>query len=395
MFHLEIANRGKGYTSPFRKLGLRPTQPGARRAALLGTHMHKIGNFLVSSIFLVTKVGCQPILVRLTNFGALLVAQHFLKSSAARSLSLGAIMRMSAEEAFATFQQIRFAANAGAPFCPRCGTLHCYSLAEIPIRWKCSECKYKFSVTSGTIFHARKLPIRDYLAVIALFVNGVKGTSALQISRDLDINQKSAFILLHKLREAVGSAFDDMELSGEVEIDGLYTGSYVKPENRKADRKDRRLVEEQSGRRQVVVVARQRHGNAITWIVQRESEAVPLIRAVVASGTIVHADESPAWDQLHASYEMRRVNHSKEYKSEDGACTNWAESFFSRFRRAEYGQHHRISGKYLYAYASEMAWRENNRRNSNGANWKFVTTAALTHPKSETWVGRWHPRKVA
>jgi hypothetical protein len=74
-----------------------------------------------------------------------------------------------------------------------------------PPRWKCGGCRRKFSLTSQTLFHSRKLPVRDYLTVIALFVNGVKGTSALQISRDLNINPKSSFVLLHKFREAMGT----------------------------------------------------------------------------------------------------------------------------------------------------------------------------------------------
>jgi len=73
----------------------------------------------------------------------------------------------------------------------------------------------------------------------------------------------------------------------------------------------------------------------LPFIVPRESDAVPLIRQNVASGTVVHADESNAWERLHASYDMRRVNHSAEYVSEDGASVNQAESFFSRLRRAE------------------------------------------------------------
>ena len=77
-------------------------------------------------------------------------------------------------------------------------------------------------MTSGTIFHSRKLAIRDYLAVIALFCNGVKGTSSLQMSRDMNINPKSAFVLLHKLREAMGATVHaGDELAGEVEIDGV------------------------------------------------------------------------------------------------------------------------------------------------------------------------------
>src|SRR5438105_10752794 len=103
----------------------------------------------------------------------------------------------------------------------------------------------KFSLTSGTLFHSRKLSVRDHLAIIALFVNGVKGTSALQVSRDLNINPKCSFVLLHKLREAMSSQIhnpDESELSGTVEIDGAYFGGHVKPENRKVDRKDRRLA---------------------------------------------------------------------------------------------------------------------------------------------------------
>jgi transposase-like protein len=284
------------------------------------------------------------------------LSQHFLLSGAARTLSLARIMRMPDDEARDTFKRIRWGTTNGEPFCPHCGCLTIYTLAETPPRWKCSGCRRKFSLTSGTLFHSRKLPVRDYLAIIALSVNGVKSTSPLQISRDLNINPKSSFVLLHKLREAMGLQVhnpDEPELSGEVQVDGAYFGGHVKPENRKADRKDRRLAEEQTGKRQVVVVAREVRGRTRPFVVLRESEAVPLIRKHVASGAIIHADESNAWERLHASYDVRRVNHSVEYKAEDGANVNQAESYFSRLRRAEIGQHHRISGSLLHQYANE------------------------------------------
>lgn len=297
-------------------------------------------------------------------------------------------MRMDDAAAFGVFQAIRFAANSGSPFCPACGCVKAYTLAETPMRWKCSACRKKFSVTSGTIFHSRKLAIRDYLAVIALFCNGVKGTSALQMSRDMNINPKSAFVLLHKLREAMGATVQvGDELTGTVEIDGAYIGKGPKPANKKAERADRRTMDT---KRQVVVVARERDGNARTWIVDREADAIPMIRKHVASGTTMHADESAAWDVLHASFPMMRVNHSVEYSADDGACTNQAESYFSRLRRAEMGIHHHIGGRHLAAYSNEMAWRENNRRRSNGDHWNLITAAALAHAKSRVWAGYWH-----
>lgn len=156
------------------------------------------------------------------------MSQHFLLSPAARTLSLAGIMRMTDAAAFDTFKLVRFAANAGEPFCPHCGVLKVYTLAETPIRWKCSGCRRKFSVTSQTLFHSRKLSIRDYLAAIALFCNGLKGVAALHMARDMNINPKSAFVLLHKLREAMGAeVHGDNELGGadrQAEVDGAYFG---------------------------------------------------------------------------------------------------------------------------------------------------------------------------
>jgi transposase-like protein len=319
------------------------------------------------------------------------MSQHFLLSAAARTLSLGAVARMSDEEAHATFVGIRWSDNDGQPYCPKCGCLKAYVIASRKL-WKCAGCRYQFSVTARTIFADRKRSIRDYLLAIVIFVNGAKGHSALQLSRDLNVQYKTAFVLAHKLREALGAEVhnpDQPELSGTVAIDGAYFGGNVKPANRKADRADRRTAEEQTGKRQVVVVAREALGRTLPFIVPRESAALPLIRDRVASGTTVHADESGAWDALHASYPMMRVNHSREFKSDEGACTNEAESWFSRLRRAEMGIHHRISGRYLYQYANEMAWREDHRREPNGLHFRRMTGAALRHPKSEIWRGYW------
>jgi transposase-like protein len=312
------------------------------------------------------------------------VSQHFLLSAKARTLSLGAIMRMTDDQAHAIFQAIRFADNGGEPFCPRCECTSIYTMTTRGL-WKCKGCRHQFSVTSGTIFASRKLPIRDYLAAIAISVNAVKGLSALQLGRDLDVSYKTAFVMAHKIREALG-ATQTGTLSGTVEIDGAYFGGHAKRENLKADRTDGRL--NASAKRQSVIVAREREGRTLTTVTAKESEGVAFVREVVQPGSVVHADEAGGWDRLHAHYEMRRINHSVAF-SLDGACTNQAESFFSRLRRAEMGQHHHISGQYLAFYAAEMAWKEDNRRVSNGAQHQAATAAALGHPVSRVWCGYW------
>ena len=315
------------------------------------------------------------------------MSQHFLLSAKARTLSLARVLRLSDQEAYETFKAIRWANNDGKPVCPRCGSAEAYEYRTRPV-FKCKACSAQFSVTTATIFASRKLPIRDYLAAIAIFVNGAKGYSALQLSRDLDVQYKTAFVLAHKLREAMGAEMDGRTLKGEVEVDGAYFGGYVKPENVKAERKDLRLKEHQSGKRRCVVVMRERGGRSFPVVVDHEGESVPTIRARVESGSTVYADEASSWDVLHGSYETKRINHSVAFVDED-ACTNQAESYFSRLRRSEIGIHHHISGKYLGSYAREMAWREDNRRMPNGTQYTMVAAAALGHPVSRQWKGYW------
>ncbi len=308
----------------------------------------------------------------------------FLQTAAARTLSLAAVFRMSDDEAFATFKAMRWA--GGEPVCPRCGGVDPYACAGR--EWKCRACKRRFSVTSGTLFHGRKLAMRDILAAIALFVNGASGVSALRMARELNVQHKTAFVMLHKLREAMAAEQAGATVGGVVEVDGAYFGGYVKPENRKEDRKDRRLLENQTGKRQAVVVMRERNGRALPFVFESEAQSVPTVVARVESGATVHADEAAVWDALHTRFNTRRINHSVAF-FDDGACTNWAESYFSRLRRSEIGVHHHISGRYLAAYASEMAWREDHRRASNGAQFNHVAIAALALGKSKAWRGYW------
>lgn len=313
--------------------------------------------------------------------------QHFLLSAAARTLSLAKVLRMSDEEAFDAFRAIRWASTDGDAVCPKCGCFECYTFKAQRI-FKCTGCGAEFSVTSGTIFASRKMALRDILAAIAIFVNGAKGHSALQLSRDLDCQYKTAFVLAHKIREALAAEQAGSVIDTEAAVDGAYFGGYVKPANRKENRVDRRLAENQSGKRQVVVVARELDGETITHVTTLEADGVPFVMAKVAAGVVVHADEASHWDQLEARYLTKRVNHSEAY-SANGACTNMAESFFRRLRRAEIGTHHRIAGSYLSAYASEMTWREDNRRISNGEQFLLATSSALAHPVSRQWKGYW------
>jgi transposase-like protein len=288
------------------------------------------------------------------------MSQHFLLSSRAKTLTLASVARMSDEEAEATFRKIRWGGNGGNPFCPKCGCAIVYDCrrANGTARWRCKACRHSFSITSGTLFHSRKMPLRAYLFAIAIFCNEVKGKSMLALSRDLGTHYMTAFVLAHKIREAMAS---EVKATGSVgregkqaEIDGAYFGGYVKPANRRENRRDRRLTEYRSGKRQCVVVIRERDGLTLPGVYRSEGEALDFIRRRIGKGTIVHADESTAWNPLHGRFLLKRINHQEAY-SLNGACVNDAESFFARMRRAEIGHHRHIAGPYLIRFAQEMA----------------------------------------
>jgi transposase-like protein len=289
------------------------------------------------------------------------MSQHFLLSRPAKSLSLAQVFRMSDAEAEATFAKVRWAGTNGAPICPSCGGLNAYDCRRqkgAP-RFRCRACKADFSITSGTLFASHKLPLRAYLAAIAIFCNEVKGKAALALSRDLGVQYKTAFVLAHKLREAMASELKGMTVGGPgrtVEIDGMYAGGYVKPANYKENRRDRRLAKNQNGKRQVVVVVREREGRTLPAVFKSESAALGWIASRVAKGTEIVADEAGSWNDLQGRFAMQRIDHQAAY-SDRGVYSNGAESFFSRMRRAEIGHHHHVAGNYLIRYAQEASWR--------------------------------------
>jgi transposase-like protein len=322
-----------------------------------------------------------------------MMCQHFLLSSKAKTLRLADVLRMTDAEAETAFRKVRWFQTEGAPVCPHCGGLDAY-LNPRPngsTRYRCKACAKDFTVTSGTLFSSHKRPLRDYLAAIAIFCNEVKGKNALAMSRDLGLSYKASFVLCHKLREAMAEELKGRVLGGdhnEASVDGCYVGGYIRPANLKENRIDRRKWINKTGKRKVVVVIREHGGETLPGVFVSEGAAVSWIKSRVVKGTTLNADESSAWNDLHSRFEVKRINHQEAY-SLNGACTNWAESYFARLRRGEAGHHHHIAGDYLIRYAQEAAWREDNRRVANGEQTRRVARLAMTKKPSVDFSGYW------
>lgn len=298
---------------------------------------------------------------------------------------------MSDSDAYAAFRAVRFAENGGEPFCPYCGCDAIYEYASRRI-FKCKACERQFSLTSGTLFASRKLALRDILFAIAMFVNGANGHSALRMGRDLNVSYKTAFVLLHKLREAMGAMRTREKLTGVVEIDGVWVGGHIQKTNLVKNRRDRRGT---SPKRRSIVTLRERRagGRTLTIVCKHEKDAIPFIRAHVDVSAKIVADEAAHWGILQTAFELKQINHSKTGFSWGGVHTNWVESFNSRVRRLEKGVYNHISER-TAAYANETSWREDHRRHSNGDQFRLLLGAAARLSVSTEWRGYWQRRRA-
>ena len=335
------------------------------------------------------------------------MSQHFLLSAQARTLSIKRLYEMNDEDAFQFFKELRWGTSEKV-VCPHCGTVNTHYFIKTRHQWRCKDCHRTFSVTSGTVFAFHKLPIKLYLIAIAIFTNAVKGLSALQLSRDLDVQYKTAFVLAHKIRESLMEQRDDSQpLEGEIHMDGAYVNTHVRPENKKEKRIDRRLAKNQKESKRCIFVIREKdtdpkqqerqriRGKVRTYIikVENQDDVKRLAEMNIKRGAIVCADESNAYDLLHAKYEMHRVNHQVEYMADDGTTNNMAESYFSRFRRMQIGQVHKFGLLYLANYANEAAYREDMRRCSNGEIFGDILRKCIGTFTHHDWCGYWQGNK--
>ncbi len=171
-------------------------------------------------------------------------------------MSVRDVFALSDEAAFDLFRELRWG-NGEEVVCPDCGVVERHWFLPSRRQWRCKAGGHTFSVTSGTIFAHHKLPLRVYLGAVAIYTNAVKGLSALQMCRDLGVQYKSAFVLTHKLRESLLVQREETPLCAEVEIDGAYVGGHVRPQNKKEERVDRRLAENQSPDKRCILVMRE------------------------------------------------------------------------------------------------------------------------------------------
>jgi transposase-like protein len=232
-------------------------------------------------------------------------------------------------------------------------------VSEISTRdqYDCNDCRYRFSVTSGTIFDNTKLPLWKWFAGIYLMVEGKKGVSANQVKRTLGVTYKTAWFLCHRVREAMRD-IESAKLSGIIEIDETWVGG-----------KQRGVGKGMSTNKTAVVGAVERDGKIRLQVVHARDKRTlqGWIRKNVADETeAIYTDDWPSYNGIgdeDTRHEI--VNHSRKEWVRGLVHTNSVENIWSLLKRSIVGAFHKVSVKHLERYLDELEFRFNNRHNQH------------------------------
>ena len=248
------------------------------------------------------------------------------------------------------------------PACPHCGSAHVLSGAKhatMPYRCREKGCRKRFSVKTGTVMEASNIGYQKWAIAIYLALTSLKSISSMKLHRDLEISQKSAWHMAHRLRRAFaenGSAF-----AGPVEVDESYFGG-KRANMSNAKRKELAGTGRGPVGKTAVVGIKDRATNQVRAKIT-ESVAAPALQGFViehtADGATVYSDDASAYESLPFPHET--VKHSVSEYVRGMAHTNGVESFWATLKRAHKGVFHKFSPKHLDRYVQEFAGKHNLR----------------------------------
>jgi len=258
----------------------------------------------------------------------------------------------------------------GNPVCPYCGHTKAYKI-EGGKRFKCANqtCYKKYSVTVGTVFEASNIPLTTWLPAVYIITAHKKGISSVQLAKDLGVTQKTAWFMLHRIRESLKENHPEL-LTGIAEADETYMGRKYRSDYKgiPEDKIDYKLKSPKDNKGAVMGIADRETTKIRVMRYDSHSAAAvkQMVKDNVAPGSEVHTDESNLYKRGMDEFIHKSVNHSKRQWLVNGVHTNHVENFWSVMKRGIYGIYHQISYKHLQAYCNEFAYRYNSREMKDG-----------------------------
>ena len=257
----------------------------------------------------------------------------------------------------------------GEPICPHCGSQrpNHYRLKYDGIfkgLYKCKDCRSRFTVTVGTIFHGSQIPLHKWFLAIYIFSSHKKGISSVQLAKDLDITQKSAWFMLSRIRSSFKSNVE-FQFEGLVQVDETFIGG--KNKNRSKHKKVER-TQGRSVKTKTPVFGMLCEGLVYTEVVKntRGGTLKPIIRDKIKAGCTIVSDGWMGYRGLSDEYKHRIIQHNLGIFKQGPYHTNGIEGFWSQLKRGIIGIYHSTSAKHLHRYCDEFAYRYNTRQMSDG-----------------------------
>ena len=269
-------------------------------------------------------------------------------------------------------ERIRWRNN---PHCPHCGSVSIKRKKENGVgrvgRWNCHDCNASFKVTQGTVFHKTQIPLQKWFIAIALVLNAKKSLSSCQLARDLDLNQKTVWYILTRIRAEMSKKGGAL-LQGIIEADETYVGG--KP-RKHGKYKDAEPAKRGRGTKKTPVIGAVERGGKVVAEVAKGLTGRAILKfirsAVNLKDSELITDEYRAYQAVSQHMKHAVVNHREGQYVDGDAHTNTIEGFWSLLKRAWYGSHHQYSTGYTPLYVAERCYVYN-YRHLDTIFWKFV-----------------------